>query len=163
KEIISERKSINPSIALRLAKYFGMSPDFLDEPATALGFVSNSTSRIGRPQRHPSVCRCLALRAVRHEILIVRHASNYLQSSEGAPTPVVYEAVANALGIDENERLVLLPSKTQPIYKNRAGWAHDRLKRAGLSSSPKRGYWKLTDNGIEYAQSHPTPLADDEI
>src|SRR2546430_4946498 len=28
KEIISERKSINPSIALRLAKYFGMSPDF---------------------------------------------------------------------------------------------------------------------------------------
>jgi addiction module HigA family antidote len=28
KEIISERKSINPSIALRLAKYFDMSPDF---------------------------------------------------------------------------------------------------------------------------------------
>ena len=28
KEIIAERKSINPSIALRLAKYFGMSPDF---------------------------------------------------------------------------------------------------------------------------------------
>ena len=28
KEIISERKSINPDIALRLAKYFGMSADF---------------------------------------------------------------------------------------------------------------------------------------
>ena len=28
KEIVSEKKSINPSIALRLAKYFGMSPDF---------------------------------------------------------------------------------------------------------------------------------------
>ena len=27
-EIVAERKSINPSIALRLAKYFGMSPDF---------------------------------------------------------------------------------------------------------------------------------------
>ena len=27
-EIVSERKNINPSIALRLAKYFGMSPDF---------------------------------------------------------------------------------------------------------------------------------------
>ena|SRR5258706_3276605 len=27
-EIISNRKSINPSIALRLANYFGMSPDF---------------------------------------------------------------------------------------------------------------------------------------
>src|SRR4030095_12211137 len=28
KEIVSEKKSINPSIALRLAKYFGMSPAF---------------------------------------------------------------------------------------------------------------------------------------
>ena len=28
KEIIFNGKSINPSIALRLAKYFGMSPDF---------------------------------------------------------------------------------------------------------------------------------------
>jgi addiction module HigA family antidote len=27
-EIVSERKSIDPSLALRLAKYFGMSPDF---------------------------------------------------------------------------------------------------------------------------------------
>lgn len=28
KEIVSERGDIDPSIALRLAKYFGMSPDF---------------------------------------------------------------------------------------------------------------------------------------
>jgi len=28
KEIVSERKGIDPSIALRLAKYFGMSADF---------------------------------------------------------------------------------------------------------------------------------------
>ncbi|MGZ8846475.1 MAG: HigA family addiction module antitoxin [Pyrinomonadaceae bacterium] len=28
KEIIADQKSITPSIALRLAKYFGMSPDF---------------------------------------------------------------------------------------------------------------------------------------
>jgi addiction module HigA family antidote len=27
-EIVSERKRVNPSIALRLAKYFGMSPGF---------------------------------------------------------------------------------------------------------------------------------------
>ena len=65
--------------------------------------------------------------------------------------------------IDENEKLALLPSKTQPVYKNRAGWAHDRLKRAGLSNSPRRGFWKLTDNGIAFAQSHPHPLGDDEI
>lgn len=32
KEIISEKRSINHSIALRLAKYFGMSPDFRMNP-----------------------------------------------------------------------------------------------------------------------------------
>ena len=38
-------------------------------------------------------------------------------------------------------------SGAQPIYRNRAGWAHDRLKRAGLSSSPRRGSWQITQAG----------------
>ena len=67
------------------------------------------------------------------------------------------------LGISDDEKLTLLPSKTQPVYKNRAGWAHDRLKRSGLSSSPRRGYWKLTDKGIDYARSHESPLTEEEI
>lgn len=82
---------------------------------------------------------------------------------EGAPASVVYEAMANALGIDENDKLTLLPSKTQPVYKNRAGWAHDRLKRAGLSSSPRRGYWKLTNDGLDYTKTHPQPLTHDGV
>jgi restriction system protein len=82
---------------------------------------------------------------------------------DGAPASVVYEAVASVLGIDEDERRELLPSKTQPVYKNRAGWAHDRLKRAGYSSSPRRGFWKLTDTGLAFALNHPQPLSDDEV
>ncbi len=85
------------------------------------------------------------------------------QHSEGAPASVVYEAMANALGIDEDDKQELLPSKTQPVYKNRAGWAHDRLKRAGLSSSPRRGFWKLTEDGMAYTQTHSQPLTDDEV
>jgi restriction system protein len=56
-----------------------------------------------------------------------------------------------------------LPSGAQLIYKNRAGWAHDRLKRAGLSSSPRRGYWKLTDDGIKFAAAHSLPLAASDV
>ena len=67
---------------------------------------------------------------------------------DGERASVIYEAAAEALGINEDDRLVLLPSRTQAVYKNRAGWAHDRLKRAGLSSSPRRGYWQLTDQGL---------------
>ena len=85
------------------------------------------------------------------------------QHIERAPASVVYEAVANALNISEDDKLTLLPSQTQPVYKNRAGWAHDRLKRAGLSSSPRRGYWKLTENGLAFAQMHPTPLSEEQI
>jgi restriction system protein len=85
------------------------------------------------------------------------------QHTEGAPASVVYEAVGNALNITDNDKLTLLPSRTQPVYKNRAGWAHDRLKRAGLSSSPRRGYWKLTGNGLAFAQTHQSPLSDQQI
>jgi restriction system protein len=52
----------------------------------------------------------------------------------------------------------LLPSGAQPIYRNRAGWAHDRLKRAGLSSSPRRGSWQITEAGREFLERHPQPL-----
>lgn len=83
--------------------------------------------------------------------------------SEGAPASVVYEAVANALKITENDKLTLLPSRTQPVYKNRAGWAHDRLKRAGFSSSPRRGLWKLTDAGLSFALTHQSPLNEDQV
>src|SRR5215212_8708659 len=58
------------------------------------------------------------------------------QHPEGAPASTLYEASSAAPGISDEDKQVLLSSLTQPIYKNRAGWAHDRLKRAGLSSSP---------------------------
>ena len=76
----------------------------------------------------------------------------------GALARDAHEAAAQALAISEADRQELLPSGTQPIYKNRAGWAHDRLKRAGLSSSPRRGYWQLTEQGRAFASSHAAPL-----
>lgn len=81
----------------------------------------------------------------------------------GAPAREAHESAASALAISESDKQELLPSGTQPVYKNRAGWAHDRLKRAGLSSSPRRGYWRLTADGMAYAASHPTPLPPEEV
>ncbi len=78
---------------------------------------------------------------------------------QGVAAKEAHEAAADALGISDEERQELLPSGSQPIYKNRAGWAHDRLKRAGLSSSPKRGTWKITPQGLGFVASHPGPLS----
>ena len=81
---------------------------------------------------------------------------------DGAPTRDAQEAAAKTLHLTEEQRQELIASG-QATYKNRAGWAHDRLKRAGLSSSAKRGYWKLTDAGISYAKENAAPLPQDDV
>jgi restriction system protein len=76
----------------------------------------------------------------------------------GAPAKEAHDAAADALGVDEESRAERLPSGIQRVYKNRAGWAHDRLKRAGLSSSPRRGVWQLTEAGRAFLREHPGAL-----
>lgn len=82
---------------------------------------------------------------------------------DGVVARAAHDAAADALAIPDVERQELLPSGTQAIYKNRSGWAHDRLKRAGLSNSPRRGFWKLTEEGFDFVRTHPNPLANDEV
>lgn len=81
----------------------------------------------------------------------------------GALARDAHEAAAQTLGVSEADRQERLPSGVQLVYKNRAGWAHDRLKRAGLSSSPRRGFWQLTDEGRAFVARHPTPLLPEEV
>jgi restriction system protein len=85
------------------------------------------------------------------------------QHPDGARARDVSESAADALGVSPDDRTVLLPSGAQPIYKNRAGWAHDRLKRHGLSSSPRRGFWLITPAGLDFLARHPHPLTAVEI
>jgi restriction system protein len=80
----------------------------------------------------------------------------------GVAAALAYEAASNALGLTEEQKLRVLDSGAQ-VYKNRAAWAHDRLKRAGLSSSPRRGVWQLTEAGRSYVGDHPFPLDDEEV
>ena len=83
------------------------------------------------------------------------------KNPDGAPAKSAHDAAASALGLTDEDRLQMLASGTQLVYKNRAGWAHDRLKRAGLSSSPRRGFWKVTAEGSAFIKAHPAPLSAD--
>lgn len=84
----------------------------------------------------------------------------YLAANEsGVTAKQAHEQAANALGLSDEDKQTMLPSGAQLIYKNRAGWAHDRLKRAGLSSSPRRGLWKITPDGLEFVRNHAEPFA----
>jgi restriction system protein len=82
---------------------------------------------------------------------------------DGAAARDVHDAAATALGLSETDRAELLPSGVQHVFKNRAGWAHDRLKRAGLSTSRRRGYWQLTDAGRAFASEQPSPLPENVL
>ena len=84
-----------------------------------------------------------------------------VQHPDGVTAKQARDAAATALGLTEDERQELLASGTQSIYRNRAGWAHDRLKRAGLSSTPKRGFWKPTADGIAFAAENTAPFSPD--
>lgn len=82
---------------------------------------------------------------------------------EGMPAKAAHDQIADRLKLSDDDRRILLPSGKQALLANRAGWAHDRLKRAELSSSPKRGWWQLTAKGIDLARRHPRPLTEQEI
>jgi restriction system protein len=74
-----------------------------------------------------------------------------------------HEGVADALKLTVVDRAERVPSGAQVVYANRNGWAHDRLKRAGLSQSVQRGLWQITTPGLALAKQHPHGLPDDLV
>ncbi len=82
--------------------------------------------------------------------------------ADGAAIADIYEALANEMNLTPEDRAEMLPSGAQAVYKNRIGWAHDRLKRVELSSSPRRGFWKVTAEGVSFAANNKT-ISDDEL
>jgi restriction system protein len=96
--------------------------------------------------------------------LFVEPVMRYLEKHpEGALSRDVHDAAAEALHLSDTDRAELLPSGTQRVYKNRAGWAYDRLKRAGLSLGLRRGHWQLTEQGRAFASAHPASLPADVL
>ncbi|EOY7991013.1 restriction endonuclease [Salmonella enterica] len=81
---------------------------------------------------------------------------------EGALVREMREAAAEMLGLNEQQRAEVITSG-QLTYQNRTGWAHDRLKRAGLSQSLSRGKWCLTPAGMSWVASHPQPMTEQEV
>lgn len=60
-----------------------------------------------------------------------------------------YSLLAEEFNITDEEKLELLPSGRQQVYKNRIGWARTYLFKACLLEYPKRGYFKITERGYK--------------
>ena len=68
------------------------------------------------------------------------------------------EELADEFRITTEERNELLPSGSQAVFNNRVGWARSYLKQAGLLASPKRGFFTITQKGIELLATNPTQV-----
>jgi restriction system protein len=67
----------------------------------------------------------------------------------------VVDSLADNFNLSTEERQQLLASGQQTVIRNRAGWARTYLKMAGLISSTRRGYFRITERGQEVLASKP--------
>lgn len=56
-------------------------------------------------------------------------------------------ALADEFNLTDEERRQLLPSGRSRVLNGRIGWARTYLKKAGLMESPKRGAYRITEEG----------------
>lgn len=73
------------------------------------------------------------------------------------------EAMRKAFSISDEDFAVLLPSGRQGLFDNRIAWAKFYIKKAGLVESTRRGYFKITPNGLEVLQKNPNKIDRDYL
>lgn len=70
----------------------------------------------------------------------------------------VFDSLAVKLNLSPEEIKELLPSGQQYLFENRVGWARTYLKKAGLLTSPKRGYVLITERGLQALKQNPIDI-----
>lgn len=69
--------------------------------------------------------------------------------------------LAETFSLSDEDLKKRLPSGTQPVFRNRVGWAKTYLKKAGLVDSTKRAHYKITDLGKEILSQNLTKIDSD--
>jgi len=68
------------------------------------------------------------------------------------------EYLADEFKLTEDERKEFLPSGQQAIFDNRVGWARTYILKAGLLESTKRGYFNITERGLQVLKDEPEKI-----
>ena len=77
-------------------------------------------------------------------------------------TPSIISAVSDDLGLSEEQRDEIMPSKRKArttYVADRLSWAKTYLKRAGLLEMPNRGYAKITQKGLDVLKDPPDEIS----
>ena len=68
------------------------------------------------------------------------------------------EYLADEFKLTEEERKKLLPSGQQFTFDNRVGWARTYMKNSRLIESTRRGYFKISDRGLQVLKEKPNVI-----
>jgi len=67
-------------------------------------------------------------------------------------------ALADRMGLTDEDRQELLPSGQQTRFSNRVAWAKIHLERAGLLSKTRRGHFIITERGQHVLNNPPEKI-----
>ena len=73
----------------------------------------------------------------------------------------LYDAInslAIQFGLTDDERQELLPSGKQTRFDNRVAWAKSYFKQAGLVENTRRGYFKISQRGLDLLATNPKKI-----
>lgn len=81
-------------------------------------------------------------------------------SSDEKPRSVqeISQYLVEQFQLTDEEKIRQKPSGGQTLFRNRCGWAEFYLRRAGLLERIQNGHTKITKEGIEFLQSHPSQI-----
>lgn len=86
---------------------------------------------------------------------IMRPTLAALDGEQAVSVQDLRAAVAEALGVSEEDQAELLSSGKQPRFANRVGWALTHMGKAGLVERVKRGYYTISPRGREVLAKNP--------
>jgi restriction system protein len=73
------------------------------------------------------------------------------------------ETLSAQFELSEQERKTLLNSGQQTVIANRVGWARTYMKKAGLLEYTRRGYFRITQRGLEVLGEGPARVDADYL
>lgn len=68
------------------------------------------------------------------------------------------DSLADYFDLTDEELRELLPSGQQALFRNRLGWARSYLKQAALLESTRRGYFRITQRGLDVTHRNPSKV-----
>lgn len=73
------------------------------------------------------------------------------------------DPIANEMGLSHQDREELLPTGKHTRFGNRVYWAKLYLSKAGLIESTRRGYFRLSSEGVLFLEQSPKVVNNDAL